>query len=444
MLFHYSKHLIITSFFVALLINAKSSTAQQYMSSKDKAIAEALTRIRSTYPENKNEFFELALSNHSKWWADWSRLVDNGLNTRSYASYVPQFSASYSIKKILEHDYKANVPFDNRQSFEAVSPSFVNPSATVRFDCAVVTPNLLAGTVSTRTAILAPGFMYPGSSAVEVRQQSQKLESHLLKLLIEACKDYPTVVPSLSRFLDDYSEVVSRMIEQRLATEKAAKDARIAAENQAAAEVAKREAAAKASLEAQRRQEIANAEAKAKADAEISKAAADKRQAARDKAREEQQIRNAQREEEQRRQAAAYAERQRVATAARNQHIADIKSGQAEVQTTSDAAILLDAKSGVRLIRTPPVMADNKPYVVRGILRRKQGNDFVFESIEAGGQYFYFTALIDSGSKIESGYELRFGAVGTVVGLFVGTVEFQTVGGETKNAPVFKALFVGP
>lgn len=129
--------------------------------------------------------------------------------------------------------------------------------------------------------------------------------------------------------------------------------------------------------------------------------------------------------------------------ATRADHIAALKSGEKAITTVGDAAIFLNAGAGYSLVINPPVIANNKPYVLSGILRRKIKDNYIFESNQIGRPNYYFSVGVDSTTEIESGYQLKYGLEGTVVGLFVDTMEYTTVGGETKNAPAFRALFVG-
>ena len=118
-----------------------------------------------------------------------------------------------------------------------------------------------------------------------------------------------------------------------------------------------------------------------------------------------------------------------------------LRSGQAEIQNLSDAALFYNATTGLSLMMNPKAQPDEKYYVTQGLLEKiEDGGDTLLAKFGDG----YARIVHVSASKQHQGFldNLRVGRNFNVVGRYVGNAEYMTVMGASKTVPVFEAAYL--
>ena len=419
------KYIIITHALLAFAApfgaNAQSEQWPTSVSTNQPPFATSTTSTgqKTELRTKKEQFFNQAL-NDGNWWAKWSSLEYADGWTRNYSDIK---DSSELIKDILENEYNVKVPFDPSQveklQFAKIINRYISTQRTEDGDwCRALTPWLLASVVSASNSLIAPEFISPAQPEL-ARENAKNYLRISLKILGAYCDTGRSgqFYGSLIKFLDEYAQIL-----------KQAKQLRIDRETAKRTEIALAEEAAKKKTEAlKRKQELL----------------AERAEAAEKKKREIAE------QESAKTRMAMRIEQQKIADA-RNEQLrlekerykSDLTSGKRPVLTISDAISFHNANGGLDVVTHPPVFPDKKAYYMRGVLKRKSGNEFIFE-IGSGVNVKYFKAIILSSTRFEDKYRLEFESNGYVVGRFIGTFEYNTIGGELRNAPIFEALFVG-
>ena len=93
-----------------------------------------------------------------------------------------------------------------------------------------------------------------------------------------------------------------------------------------------------------------------------------------------------------------------------------------------------------KVIFAPPLEPDKRIYFTGGKIERKSGDKYLVKEVSGGNVYYLlFIDKIWTENGKENLRKLRLnGGVG-ILGRMVGFFDYQTVGGESKQMPVFEA-----
>lgn len=117
----------------------------------------------------------------------------------------------------------------------------------------------------------------------------------------------------------------------------------------------------------------------------------------------------------------------------------DLQRGRIPVKNFGDANLKWNPELGDRTIYSPPFEPDNKTYKYSAVLERKIGDAYLGR-VQAGTYVFL---RVDKSSVVQPGYILRANDAVSFVGQFVDLIEYSTVGGTRRIAPLMKVLYIG-
>jgi len=189
----------------------------------------------------------------------------------------------------------------------------------------------------------------------------------------------------------------------------------------------------------QAKQEQLDQEAKAKQERAEAEARAEQVEAQAKQERKEAEERDKQERADQARRKRAAEEAQ--AEQARAQHADALRTGKAEVKNAYDAALFYNADDGQSLMFRPKMQPDGKVYALFGVLDKVDEKGNVLR-IKAGTNYAIITKAL--AAKRGSGFveNLRVGMGFRIIGRYVRNTDYNTVGGETKTAATFEAIYL--
>lgn len=143
----------------------------------------------------------------------------------------------------------------------------------------------------------------------------------------------------------------------------------------------------------------------------------------------------------------AQLEREHEADLAAEQHQQDLKSGKIQAQDFDDLALLYDDGSDCfDLAKSPLLKPGQQMCVIYGRIERELNGYLIVVAPKDRGQFRgdYFAVAVDSKTKrpkdVPNG--LRINGQLAVYGKYTSNMKYNTVGGETKIMPVFKAKHI--
>jgi len=144
-------------------------------------------------------------------------------------------------------------------------------------------------------------------------------------------------------------------------------------------------------------------------------------------------------------QAAADARVKKEKEAAYAKHIDEVRKGTvSEIKNFNDALIFYDAQNGTSLAMHPRVQPDNKLYGISGVILERAEHDGDMLIIRLSYSRYY--AFVTHALAIEHNHgdikNLRIGMPLNIIGKYIGNEDYTTVGGETRTAVVFKAVYL--
>jgi hypothetical protein len=114
----------------------------------------------------------------------------------------------------------------------------------------------------------------------------------------------------------------------------------------------------------------------------------------------------------------------------------ELRSGQAKIESYSDAQLFYRPEGGQLLVRNPKVQPDGKIYEVFGNLERVEGNTLI---VKFADTYYFFISVKEKQPRDFVG-NLRIGWPLRVIGRYTSNRQYTTVIGASKTAPTFEAI----